>query len=124
MNITIALADPIKSEDAIQLDSLAYQLKTECDVPVTQVKQPPQPGVKDGGLTIALSLISLATSGVSAVIALLAYWQSKQERYSMTITQGELSFAVGNLSKYQLEQKITELMVNAFTDIKVQIDLT
>lgn len=122
MNITITLAEPVLAEDAVQLDVLAQQLETECDIPVTLIKQPPQPGRKDGGLTIALSLLSLATSGVSAVIALLAYWQSQQERYSITITQGQHAFSINNLSRDQLERKLAELMVNAFTDIQVQID--
>lgn len=89
--------------ESYDLDELASLIIDECDTKVKLVKAEPVEGVKDGGLTIGIAVVGLALSGISTLIAILAYWQSQKPKYSASITLGNKVISIENITLEQLQ---------------------
>lgn len=56
------------------------------------------PGVKTD-LTLAIAIAGLALSGVSTLVSVLAFWQSRKAKYSVSIPTEEATYEISNLGK-------------------------
>jgi hypothetical protein len=86
MNVAIHLMskpDPTSSTD---LNSLRTILSNEMDCSVDATNQASEPGVKDGGLAIALQIAGVALSSVSTLIAAINFWRTQRPRYLVSAT--------------------------------------
>ncbi len=81
------------------------------------------PGRKDGGLTIGISLASLALSGISTLVGALAYWKSTRPKYSVTIKQGDTTFQVTNLDQAEILD-VTEKLTKGSAAQPVFVDVS
>lgn len=120
MNISIKFDGKITEDDSFQLNQLAEQIEQECLVSVQVEKDKPQPGVKSDGFSIGL-VISLGLSTVSTFIALLAYWQSRHPRYSVSLTQGDVTFKIDNIPPDKLQNAISKLKAQDTSHTEVVI---
>ena len=89
MDAHIKFAHNVTEEDAYLLDKLANKLKQDCDLSVTLEKQEVKKGDKDSGLTIGIAIAKLTFSGISALIAVVSFWQSKQKNYSVSVKDND-----------------------------------
>jgi hypothetical protein len=62
MNFHISFDEPIDDQDSVNLEKLAHILSHDYELSVNKERQEPLAGVKDGGLTIAISLIGVELS--------------------------------------------------------------
>lgn len=67
------------------------------------------PGVKDGGLTVAIEIAGLALSGISTLLSVLSYWAEQKPQYEVTAKVGELSLKVSGLDGPGLKQAVQQL---------------
>lgn len=67
------------------------------------------PGVKDGGLTVALEIAGLALSGISTLLSVLSYWGEQKPQYEVTAKVGNLSLKVSGLDGAGLKKAVEEL---------------
>lgn len=100
---------PKNDQDIARLHGL---IERDCGVSVEREQTPGEIGQKDGGLTIALAIAGLALSGVSTLIATLSYWKSKIPKCSISVTRGETTLSIDNLSPKKVERLISDQSVN------------
>lgn len=67
------------------------------------------PGVKDGGLTVAISLAGLVVSSVSTAVSILTYWSSRKPRYTVTIEAGQATLQASALNKADVQALLSSL---------------
>jgi len=109
-------------ESSYYLNNLAELIEKEADIPVELEKDSPKEGNKDGGLTIALSITGLALSAVATFVSVLSYWKSQQPRCSVSITCGDITIELDNISPAQLQaviKKLEEQNRSASSDLTV-----
>lgn len=118
--VTIAFDAATTPADSLALDELQESLD-EAGVGTERTIALPRPGMKDGGLTIGLTIANLAVSAVSALISAITLWGSKRN-YSVSFETGDATFGANNLSAREaldLAAKIKNKAVAA--DIKILV---
>jgi hypothetical protein len=110
MDTYINFEGSITEETSHDLNQLANLLEQDCDVSVKLDKQPIQPGVKDSGLTIGLTIAGLALSGIQTLIAAILYWESKQNKYSLSISLENKTYIVDNIKQEETERILSEIL--------------
>ena len=109
-------------EKSYHLINLADIIEEECDLPVKRNKDAPQPGRKDGGLTIGLTVAGLVLTGIGTLVTALSYWKSQQPKCSISITRGNVTLVIDNIPPDQLRSEIAKLEgENSSSEIKVLI---
>lgn len=96
LNVAIVFARAPITEDSLALNELRESLEesrifAEPDIDEKII------GVKDGGLTVALTIAGLALSAIGHLVSAISLWASKRN-YSVTFKAGETTFAANNLS--------------------------
>jgi len=79
------------------------------------------PGVKDGGLTAAISVATLGLSAISTLISALSYWSSTRPKYKISVKSGDVSYELTNLNKAELRNVINGLKENATNSAVIEI---
>lgn len=119
-NVTIHLDHIPDIEDSVALNQLCDSLRQSDIFADPQIGAPPV-GVKDGGLTLGLTLAGLALSSVSTLVSALSFWASKRA-YSITFQTGEISFSGNNLNAKEALAIAEAIRNNAVaSDIKVLV---
>lgn len=110
MNICISFKEKKPTgESSYCLNNLAKLIEQEADIAVQLEKNSPKEGSKDGGLTIALSIIGLALSAVATLVSVFSYWKSQQPNYSVSIECGNTTIELNNVSFDELQAVIKKL---------------
>ncbi|MGF2040486.1 MAG: hypothetical protein RMZ43_035170 [Nostoc sp. CmiVER01] len=110
MDTYINFEGNITEETSYDLEQLANLIEQDCDVSVKLEKQLIRPGVKDSGLTIGLTIAGLAVSAVQTLIAVISYWESKQNKYSLSISLANKTIIIDNLKQEETEQILSEIV--------------
>lgn len=108
-NFQISFNVPPDAQDSLNLDLLANILSRDYDLPVSIERQTPEVGVKDGGLTIAISLIGVGISAIGTIISALSYWKSQMPKYSATIIIGEKPITIDTIEPNKLPELISKM---------------
>jgi hypothetical protein len=107
MNTYINFADSLTDDDSYNIEQLANLIEEDCDLRVEREKADSGQGVKDGGLTIGLTVVGLVISAIGTFIAALTYWKSQQPKYSLTVSlDGKI---------LSIQEAITELNSASFS---------
>jgi len=107
--------DPVSSAD---LGSLGDLLTSELGRPTVSAKADPEVGIKDGGLTIALTLVGLALSAISTTITVINYWKSTRPRYTVSVaTTRDISIAL-DMTEFQIADLVS---TDASADLVISI---
>jgi hypothetical protein len=109
MDVNIRFRNPISENDSKNLKILADTLENDYDLPVNCVRMDPKKGVKDGGLTIALSIASISISTIGTIISVLGYWKSQRPKYSISVESGSKTIAIEKVDPDSLRDVISEL---------------
>lgn len=112
-NFYISFDASIDAQDSLNLDRLADIFSRDYDLPVNIERQTSVAGVKDGGLTIAVSLIGVGISAIGTVISALAYWKSQLPKYSATIIIGEKTITIDTTEPNKLPELISKIQHEA-----------
>ena len=107
MDTYITFEGNITEDDSYNLKQLAQLIEEECDLSVQIKKQEAQPGIKDGGLVIGLMIAGLAFTAIQTLISALQYWESKQNKHSLSITT------------FDNQVKKRTLSINSSSDVQV-----
>ncbi|MGL5836672.1 MAG: hypothetical protein ACRC1Z_26100 [Waterburya sp.] len=126
MDVYIAFESKLTEKDSDNLEELANLIQEECDVSLEIERNKSEPGVKDGGIAIAISIASLTLSLVQTLIQILQYWESKQKTYSISITDknlfGSKTILLKNLSSKEI-QLITEQFRSQSQTKKIEVNI-
>jgi hypothetical protein len=80
------------------------------------------PGVKDGGLTIAIALTGLVLSSISTLVTVLSYWNSKKPKYAVTLKSQGTTFNLTSLDKNEIRNVVQKIKAgDSPGDIVVQV---
>jgi hypothetical protein len=79
------------------------------------------PGVKDGGLTTAISVATLGLSAISTMITALSYWNSTRPKYKISVKSEDVSYELSNLSKAELRTVINSLKESTSNSAIIEI---
>ncbi len=110
MNAYISFEENAASgESSYHLINLADIIEKECDLPVQRNKNAPQQGVMDGGVTIGLTVAGVVLTGIGTLVAALSYWKSQQPKCSISITRGNVTIVIDNISPDQLRSEVAKL---------------
>lgn len=124
MDVNIEFEGSITDEISYELNQLGDLIQQECDTNVEFNKQELKPGVKDSGLVIGLTIAGLALSGVQTLISALQYWESKQQKYSISISLGNKKYYYSNIEKEKADEllaKIRQLPENVLEKAEIKI---
>lgn len=128
MDTYITFEGNITEDDSYSLKQLAQLIEEECDLSVQIKKQEAQPGIKDGGLVIGLMIAGLAFTAIQTLISALQYWESKQNKQSLSITtfdnQVKKRTLSINSSSSQDVQVIVSQLQNESTIDYMKIEIT
>jgi len=67
------------------------------------------PGVKDGGLTVAIAVSGVVFSAISTLVSVLSYWSSNKPKYTLTVTAGGTTLELAQLDKAGVQQAMQQL---------------
>ncbi len=110
MKAYIKLEGDVTAEDSFEFKELANLIEKECDLSLEIEKTEPQPGVRDGGLAIAIAIASLAVATLQTLISVVQYWQSKRPKYSLSVTFHSLNHKETLLLESSSTQEIKEMI--------------
>lgn len=124
MDAYIRFQKNINDEDSLNLTQLAELIADQCDLSVEITKRV-EPG-KKGGLAIGLAIASLALAAIQTFISVLQFWQSKQPKYSVSITFDnsitKRTFAIKESSLKDIQAVVSQLQADSSINcIEVQI---
>ena len=60
-------------------------------------------------LIVGLTVATLAVSSVSALISILALWQSRQKSFAVSVTVDDKSYEISNLNKKEVRELSNKL---------------
>ena len=127
MDTYIKFEGNVTEDDSYNLKQLAQLIEEECDLSVKIKKQEAQPGIKDGGFAIGLAIASLALATIQTLISTLQYWESKQNKYSLSITfENQVSkktLSIESSSLKDIQTVISQLQNESAIDY-VEIEIT
>lgn len=109
MEVEIGFAEKVTAEDSQALNVLADILEGDYDIQASRQKGELEPGVKDAGLTTALTIIGLSLTSIGTLISALTYWKDQQTKYSVTVKRGDVSILLGNVSKEEIQAVVRSL---------------
>lgn len=66
-------------------------------------------GAKDGGLTIGLTIVGLALSGITTLLSCLSFWKSTRPDFTITVQRGDATITVKNLDQKEAKRLALEL---------------
>lgn len=113
MNIQIEFTGAISEEDSYQINHLSTMIVKECYARVALIREPQQQGERNEGLVVGIAIANLALTSISTLIGILAFWQSSQPKYSVSITKGNTTYQVDNISERKLDEIIDKLNAQA-----------
>ncbi|HET9954743.1 MAG TPA: hypothetical protein VFQ61_09565 [Polyangiaceae bacterium] len=67
------------------------------------------PGVKDGGLTIAIGIAGVVLSAVSSLVSVLTYWSSRKPSYSVKVEAGSGTLTISDLDPSSVQDVLKRL---------------
>lgn len=115
MNTYINFVDSLTDDDSYNLEQLAKLIEEDCDLQVKREKADSGQGIKDGGVTIGLTVAGLVISAIGTFIAALAYWKSQQPKYSLTVRIDNKILSIDNLPQEKVQEAIAELNSASFS---------
>ena len=121
MEVNIHFNHSVSDKDSLHLDQLADILQQDYDLPVQTVRKNSADGVKDGGLTIALSIIGISISAIGTIISALSYWKSQQPDYSISVKSGNKTITVDNVHPGNLPEMVSSLEEAFSSDTEIVI---
>lgn len=113
MNIYISFEEYLSEVDAYDLKQLASEIENECDLTLSLESEKIGTGQKDGGLTIGIAIASIGLTALQTLISFLQYWDSRQPKYSMSITLENDTFLIDNIPKIQFEKKLRQIQLES-----------
>ena len=119
MEARIRIVGDISSEDSARLRHLAELIEAECGLSVQIEERKARRGVKDGGLVIGIAIASLGVASISAFLTALAYWKSRNPKYSISVSRGGVTESIENLDFQRYQQEVSKLK----EDCRVKIDV-
>ena len=97
MHVDIVPTGSVNLQMMHDLDELREQLRADgLDATGSRAALP---GVKDGGLTIAIAIGGLVASSVSSLISALSYWSSQKPSYTLTVQAGTRTLQISQLDR-------------------------
>ncbi len=128
MDAYIKFQGDITEDDSYHFKELADLIREECDFSVKVEKEEDQPGVRDGGLAIGIAIASLTLAAIQTLISVLQYWESKQPKYSLSMTfrssAHQETLLIESLSAQEIQEVISQLQSRSYPEyeyIEVQI---
>lgn len=128
MDAYIKFENNVLEEDSYNLQQLANLIEEECDLSVNIEKADAQPGVRDGGLAIGLAIASLALTAIQTLISVLQYWESKQPKYSLSVTfhspTNKKTLLLESSSEKEIQAAMSQLQSQSspeYVDVEVKI---
>jgi len=115
MTVHIRFHNEPTAAQSFQLQQLAEQLR-DADIVAEATSEPPQQGVRDGGLAIGIAIASLVASSISTFVSVLAYWRSTCPKYSVTVTNGNVSVSASDLSPMVAKETIRAFLAHSQSD--------
>ncbi|NEP81127.1 MAG: hypothetical protein F6K39_25000 [Okeania sp. SIO3B3] len=115
MKAYIKLEGDITGEDSFSFKELANLIEKECDLSVEIEKTEPQVGMRDSGLIIGLTIVSLTLTGIQTFFTTLQYWESRQQngelelKYSLLVIVYTRTRKEKHLLKNLSQEKLIEL---------------
>jgi hypothetical protein len=109
MDAIVKLTEPVTEADSYALDQLAEDLRQNRLFPIAE-KAPPMAGRKDGGLTLAISLIGLGLSAVGTIVSVLSFWLSTHPGYKIKVQRAGVEIAIENPTPKQISAATAALM--------------
>ena len=114
--VTINFGDAPSTTESIALNELRESL-SEAGISAEPETGATTTGVKDGGLTLGLTIAGLAVSAFGGFVSAISLWGSKRN-YSITFKSGDTTFAANNLTA-----KETRAIAKALKDRAVAADI-
>ncbi len=102
----------LSQESAFDLQRLAEELR-HADIPTEQITGEVQKQTRDGGATIAIAIGSLVVSSISTIVSILAYWHSTRTKYSIAVTNDDVTVTANDLSAAAAQRAIEALLAES-----------
>ncbi len=115
MSIHIGFHDRPSPSQSFDLQRLNEQLQ-DADIVVETVDAPLEERVRDSGAVVGMAIASLVASSISTFVLVLAFWRSTNPKYSITVTNGDLSVTAGDLSPTVARETMKTLLSHSQTD--------
>lgn len=109
MDVNVHFNREVSTKDSLDLEKLADILQSDYDLSLKKIRKNSEEGVKDGGLTIALSIIGISIAAVGTIISALSYWKSQRPNYSISFKSGNKTIAVDNVDPASLPDMISKI---------------
>lgn len=77
--------------------------------------------MKDGGLAIGISIVSVMISAISTLISVLSFWKMRHPKYSITISSGDKTYSIENIPSDKFQDLVTEFETGIKSDVNVII---
>jgi len=107
MNVDVVPSGSIGLEMMRDLEELREQLQVAgLDA---QGARAALPGVKDGGLTVAIAISGVVLSGISTLVSVLTYWSSNKAKYTLTLSAGGTTLEMAQLDKAGIQAAMQQL---------------
>ncbi|NEQ80747.1 MAG: hypothetical protein F6K26_10975 [Moorea sp. SIO2I5] len=126
MDAYIKFEGNVNEDDSYNLKKLANIIQEECDLPVKVEKKEAEPGVRDGGLAMGIAIASLTLAAIQTLFSVLQYWESKQPKYSLSISfENQIirkTLLIESSSAEEIKTVISNLQAESSIDyIEVQV---
>jgi hypothetical protein len=119
-SVSITFGDAFSVRESFALNELRDSL-TDSGILSEPVLKRSEPGVKDAGLTLGLTIAGLALSAIGNLVSAIALWGSKKN-YSITFKSGNTAFSANNLSAREASDIARKLKDQAVSsDIKILV---
>jgi len=119
--LVFRITDPATPAKARAIEDLYQTLASrdiECQILSTST--PPQ-GAKSVAVELAVSLATLGVTTLATVLQLVSAWQTRNERFSVTVIQDQREISIAGLSRAELEECIANLDLAEEEEIVVAI---
>lgn len=90
----IEFTSSVDAQDSLNLEQLGQILSQDYDLSIETIHQKPIEGRKDGGLTIAVSIIGVSISAIGTIISALSYWKASLPKYTVTLKTAEKTVTI------------------------------
>lgn len=122
LNVNILFKGLPEVGKSMCLEEISNMLAQEFDIPVKNISKDADVGVKDGGLTVALSLTGITLSAICTILTALSYWRSKKSNYSVSVFLDNKTITIDNINPKDIDNKLSELEYINSSKIEIIID--
>ncbi len=111
MKAGIGFEKAVTPDVSCDIDELGDMLIAELGASVEKELQQAKVGAKDGGLVIGISILGVTLASINTIISVINLWRSTQNRYSVTIKDGDYSISVSSMTKNDIDKVFERLRV-------------